>query len=42
MKKNDNSVLIYCHEEGRGLGLFNKINTYYLTTTEKLDTHDAI
>jgi len=42
MKNNSNSILIYCHEEGRGLGLFNKINAYYLTATEKLDTHDAM
>ncbi len=42
MQKNDNSILIYCHEEGRGLGLFNKINSYYLTAREKLDTHDAM
>jgi GTP cyclohydrolase II len=42
MQNNNNSILIYCHEEGRGLGLFNKINAYYLTATEKLDTNDAM
>ena len=42
MQNNKNSILIYCHEEGRGLGLFNKINAYYLTATEKLDTNDAM
>ena len=35
-------ILIYAHEEGRGLGLTNKINAYYNTNKYGYDTVDAL
>lgn len=40
--KEDNCLLIYANEEGRGLGLFNKINAYNLTNETGLDTYNAM
>jgi GTP cyclohydrolase II len=34
-------ILIYADEEGRGLGLFGKVESIYLEQTQKLDTMDA-
>lgn len=35
-------MFIYAHEEGRGMGLFNKNNAYFLTQEEGLDTKKAM
>ncbi len=37
-----NDIMIYAHEEGRGLGLFNKNNAYFETQENNLDTFDAM
>ena len=40
--REGNSILIYANEEGRGLGLFNKINAYNLTNETGIDTYNAM
>ncbi|OYD26903.1 GTP cyclohydrolase II [Mycoplasma testudineum] len=35
-------MIIYSHEEGRGLGMLQKINAYYETINNGLDTVDAM
>ena len=40
--KNKKGLLIYCHEEGRGLGLFSKINAYYETEINNQNTKKAM
>ncbi len=42
LHKEPNSMLIYANEEGRGLGLFNKINAYKLTNDTGIDTYNAM
>jgi GTP cyclohydrolase II len=40
--KEKNTMLIYANEEGRGLGLFNKIKAYKLTNDTGMDTYNAM
>lgn len=40
LSENPNSVLIYLKQEGRGIGLFNKVKTYKLQE-QGMDTADA-
>ncbi|MCV3743297.1 hypothetical protein OF377_00140 [Ureaplasma sp. ES3154-GEN] len=38
---SEGGLMIYAHEEGRGIGLLNKINAYYNTQVYQMDTFDA-
>ena len=39
---SEGGIIVYAHEEGRGLGLENKINAYYNTEKLGLDTVEAM
>lgn len=41
ISKVKKGVLVYRYEEGRGIGLENKIRSLYLERTDKIDTVDA-
>lgn len=42
MFDENEGMFIYAHEEGRGMGLFNKNNAYFLTQEEGLSTKEAM
>lgn len=42
MFKRKEGMFIYAHEEGRGMGLYNKNKAYFLTEHQNLDTKSAM
>ncbi|WP_050707646.1 GTP cyclohydrolase II [[Mycoplasma] mobile] len=42
LMKKEGGLLLYAYEEGRGFGMLHKLNAYYNTEKEGLDTVDAM